>query len=214
MLAAAPAARPNVLMIVLDDLNDWVGHLGGHPQVKTPHLDALAARGLSFTNAHAGAPVCNPSRITVMTGRRPSSLGIYLNDTRWHEAYPGILSIPLHFKNQGYRVVGGGKVNHHMPGFNRRGDWHDYFDQVFDSPYQQRVAEGGDVRNFSWPAGFPRNGLEAVRALAKPPQNASEFDWGPFDRRDEEMGDGRLAEWIRRPVRNTRGEVVGEVRPA
>jgi arylsulfatase A-like enzyme len=195
-LAAAPAARPNVLMIVLDDLNDWVGHLGGHPQVRTPHLDALAARGLSFTNAHAGAPVCNPSRITVMTGRRPSSLGIYLNDTRWHEAYPGILSIPLHFKNQGYRVVGGGKVNHHMPGFNRRSDWHDYFDQIFDSPYQQRVAEGGDVRNFSWPAGFPRSGLEAVRALAKPPQNASEFDWGPFDRRDEEMGDGRLAEWI------------------
>ena len=47
VLAAAPAARPNVLMIVLDDLNDWVGHLGGHPQVKTPHLDALAARGLS-----------------------------------------------------------------------------------------------------------------------------------------------------------------------
>ena len=193
---AAPAARPNVLMIVLDDLNDWVGHLGGHPDVRTPHLDALAARGLSFTNAHAGAPVCNPSRITVMTGRRPSSLGIYLNDTKWHEAHPGILSIPLHFKSHGYRVVGGGKVNHHMPGFNRRSDWHDYFDQVFDSPYQQQVAAGQETKAFSWPAGFPRNGLEAVRAFARPPQNPSEFDWGAFDRRDEEMGDGRLAEWI------------------
>ena len=57
VLAAAPASRPNVLLIALDDLNDWVGHLGGHPQVKTPHLDALAGRGLSFTNAHVSAPV-------------------------------------------------------------------------------------------------------------------------------------------------------------
>lgn len=194
--AAAPATRPNVLMIVLDDLNDWVGHLGGHPDVRTPHLDALAARGLSFTNAHIAAPVCNPSRAAVITGRRPSSLGIYLNDAKWHETHPGILSIPLHFKNHGYRVVGGGKVNHHTPGFNRGSDWHAYFDQVFDSPYQQRVADGGESRAFSWPAGFPRNGLEAVRALARPPQNAAEFDWGPFDRRDEEMGDGRLAEWV------------------
>jgi choline-sulfatase len=66
--AAAPAARPNVLMIVLDDLNDWVGHLGGHPDVRTPHLDALAARGLAFTNAHVAAPVCNPSRAAAITG--------------------------------------------------------------------------------------------------------------------------------------------------
>ena len=58
----APVAHPNVLMIVIDDLNDWVGYLGGHPQAKTPCMDALAASGTAFANAHAQAPLCNPSR--------------------------------------------------------------------------------------------------------------------------------------------------------
>jgi arylsulfatase A-like enzyme len=59
--AADAADRPNVPLITVDDLNDWVGHLGGHPQVRTPHIDALAKRGVSFTNAYTAAPVCNPS---------------------------------------------------------------------------------------------------------------------------------------------------------
>ena len=56
-------------MIIVDDMNDWVGCLGGHPQVKTPHIDRLAKRGLLFTNAHVAAPVCNPSRVATLTGR-------------------------------------------------------------------------------------------------------------------------------------------------
>lgn len=191
-------ARPNVLMIAVDDMNDWVGHLGGHPDAKTPHLDALARRGLLFSNAHVPAPVCNPSRVAIMTGRNPGSTGIYGNDVRWHEVLPGIASIPQHFKAHGYRVLGGGKVNHHMPGFNRRSDWHEYFDQVFDSHYQAQLARGDDMRQFAWPPGFPLNGLPAVRALARPPQNANEFDWGPWDARDEEMGDGQMVEWAAR----------------
>ena len=193
---AAPAARPNVLMIVLDDLNDWVGYLGGHPDVKTPHLDALARRGLAFTNAHVAAPVCNPSRAAFMTGRNPASTGIYGNDVRWHEVLPDIRSLPSHFKANGYHVAGGGKVNHHTPGHNRRSDWHVYFDQVFDSHYQAQQAAGRDVSNFAWPPGFPLNGLPEVKAFSRPPQNANEFDWGPLDQRDEEMGDGQLATWV------------------
>src|SRR5689334_17210401 len=57
-----PARPPNVLFIAIDDLNDWVGCLGGHPQVKTPHMDGLARRGTLFANAHCQAPLCNPSR--------------------------------------------------------------------------------------------------------------------------------------------------------
>ena len=64
-------AAPNVLFIAIDDLNDWVGCLNGHPQVKTPNIDALAARGTLFTNAHCQAPICNPSRTSIMTGLRP-----------------------------------------------------------------------------------------------------------------------------------------------
>ena len=52
-------AKPNVLMICLDDLNDWVGFLGGHPDVKTPHMDRLAKQSCNFTNAHCVVPVCS-----------------------------------------------------------------------------------------------------------------------------------------------------------
>ncbi|MBL6725021.1 MAG: sulfatase-like hydrolase/transferase, partial [Rubripirellula sp.] len=183
---AKAAEKPNVLMIVVDDMNDWVGCLGGHPQVKTPNIDRLAQCGLLFTNAHVPAPVCNPCRVSVMTGRRPSSTGIYANDVVWHEAFPGITSLPSHFKANGYHVAGGGKVNHHMPGFNRRSDWHDYFDQVFDSHYQDRLARGLNVKDFQWPTGFPLNSIEAVRSFGKPPQNSNEFDWGPLDLVDHE----------------------------
>lgn len=72
-----PPDRPNVLMIVVDDLNDWVEPLGGHPQVKTPNLAALAARGVNFTNAHCQSPLCNSSRTSAMTSLRPSTTGIY-----------------------------------------------------------------------------------------------------------------------------------------
>lgn len=196
-LAAVHAAdtKPNVLMIIVDDMNDWVGCLGGHPDVKTPHIDRLAARGLLFTTAQVAAPVCNPSRIATLTGLRPSTTGIYGNETKWLEAMPDVPTIPQHFKANGYHVVGGGKVNHHMPGFNRRSDWHDYFDQVFDSHYQDQLARGLDVKNFTWPAGFPLNQLAAVKTFSKPPQNPNEFDWGIRDKPDREMGDGQMVEW-------------------
>jgi arylsulfatase A-like enzyme len=63
---------PNVLFIVLDDMNDWIGPLKGHPQASTPNMDALAGRGTNFTNAHCQAPLCNPSRASLLTGMRPS----------------------------------------------------------------------------------------------------------------------------------------------
>ena len=76
--SAVTADNPNVLMIAVDDLNDWVGCLGGHPQAKTPHIDRLASRGMLFSNAHCQAPICNPSRVSLMTGRLASTTGIYL----------------------------------------------------------------------------------------------------------------------------------------
>ncbi len=83
----AAEKRPNVLFIAVDDLNDWVGCLGGHPQVKTPHIDRLARRGTLFTNAHCQAPLCNPSRSSLLTGLRPTSTGIYAlsrESALWH----------------------------------------------------------------------------------------------------------------------------------
>ena len=68
--------RPNILFIAIDDQNDWIGHLGGHPLARTPHIDALAARGTTFLNAHCQAPICNPSRTSVLFGLRPGTTGM------------------------------------------------------------------------------------------------------------------------------------------
>src|SRR5574341_773608 len=78
-VSANSVPSPNVLFIAIDDLNDWIGCLGGHPQAKTPNLDRVAAQGVLFTNAHCAAPLCNPSRATILTGLRPSTTGVYNN---------------------------------------------------------------------------------------------------------------------------------------
>ncbi|OYW24823.1 MAG: iduronate-2-sulfatase, partial [Planctomycetales bacterium 12-60-4] len=69
--SAQSAGRPNVLFIAIDDLNHWVGHLGRHPQTRTPNIDRLAAQGVTFTKAYCTAPACNPSRASLMSGQRP-----------------------------------------------------------------------------------------------------------------------------------------------
>ena len=73
--------HPNVLMICVDDLNDWVGFLGGHPQAKTPNMDALASKGINFTNAHCTAPGCSPSRNALLFGVEPHKSGLYPSTT-------------------------------------------------------------------------------------------------------------------------------------
>ncbi|HIA04302.1 MAG TPA: choline-sulfatase, partial [Myxococcales bacterium] len=67
----AAQEKPNVLFISIDDLNDWIGCLDGHPQALTPNIDRLAARGVLFTDAHCVAPACNPSRAAVLSGQLP-----------------------------------------------------------------------------------------------------------------------------------------------
>ena len=72
--ALSATEKPNVLFIAIDDLNDWVGCLGGHPQAITPNLDRFAGSGVLFNNAHCPAPACNPSRSAIMTGLSPNIL--------------------------------------------------------------------------------------------------------------------------------------------
>ncbi len=74
---------PNILFIAVDDLNDWVGPLDGHPQTKTPNMDRLAAQGMVFSNAYAPGMICNTSRTAIMTGIAPSSSGVYENGNDW-----------------------------------------------------------------------------------------------------------------------------------
>lgn len=129
--SAAPA-RPNVLFIVVDDLRDWVGYLGRHPQAKTPNLDRLAARGVAFTRAYAASPSCNPSRAAVLTGLRPFTTGVYENDTDWREVVPPEMTLPSTFRRAGYHVSGAGKIYH--TAYPRRAEWDEYFDEKPRNP--------------------------------------------------------------------------------
>ncbi|MFM7320736.1 MAG: sulfatase-like hydrolase/transferase, partial [Armatimonadota bacterium] len=106
------ARPPDVLMIAVDDLNHWVGPLGRNPAARTPHLDRLAARGVTFTNAHCPAPVCNASRAAILSGRRPHETGIYDNGIDWERRIPDGTTLPAQFLRHGYEVLGAGKIFH------------------------------------------------------------------------------------------------------
>jgi len=195
----ASELRPNVLFVSLDDMNDWISPLGGYSgKVHTPNLDRLAQQGITFTNAHSPSTVCNPSRTAIMTGLRPSTTGIYNNGHWWRPALPGVVTLPEHFRKHGYRAEGGGKVFHHTLGNNPPEIWDNYHPQVQDSPWHYDYPVAGQnlpKKGLHWPEGFPLNGIENVRKGKKPPANYREFDWGPFDKADLEMGDGQMVQW-------------------
>lgn len=118
LLGPAPVAgaadKPNVLLIIADDLNDWIGPMKGHPQAKTPNLDRLAARGVLFTNAQVSAPLCNPSRASFMTGRRASTTGIYDNDQPAMPHIPRGVALNDYLRRFGYTSLGSGKIYHYQ----------------------------------------------------------------------------------------------------
>lgn len=106
---------PNILFIAIDDMNDWVGVLGGHPQAYTPNIDKLAERGVLFTNAHTPAPACSPARNAILYGREPHRSGLYpfydrtKMDTQYFDDHKSLLEL---FKASGYGVYGAGKIHH------------------------------------------------------------------------------------------------------
>ena len=116
--------KPNVLFIAVDDLNHWVGHLKRNPQTVTPNLDRLASWGVSFANAYCAAPACNPSRAALMSGMRPSTTGIYHNRDDYKPQIKPEQTLNSHFRANGYRVTGAGKIYH--GGGGRLTEWDDY----------------------------------------------------------------------------------------
>jgi len=178
--AAAPASRPNVLLILVDDLNDWVGPLGGHPLAQTPQLDALAKRGTTFLNAHCQAPLCNPSRASLLMGVRPSTTGIHglAPSIRSLPEWKGRASLPQYFKQHGYRTLSVGKIWHMIPPALRASE----FDQL-------GAAGGVGVR--------PPQKLIGVT----PGGNHPLMDWGTFPHRDEDKGDWQVADWAIKQLR-------------
>ena len=119
--------KPNVIFIAVDDLNDWVGYLGGHPQSKTPNIDKFAKKGVSFTRAYSSAPLCNPSRVSLLTGILPSNSGIYGNQENFREYLPNAITLMQYFKKYGYKTMGGGKIFHRYNHIGDSASWDQYF---------------------------------------------------------------------------------------
>ena len=169
--AAAPE-HPNVLMIVVDDLNDWVGCLDGRPHAQTPNLDRLAARGTLFTNAHCQAPLCNPSRTSVLSGLRPSTTGVYglRPGPREVPMLKDWVMLPQYFAQHGYFTACFGKV------------WHDGAIKPADQPQEFTV--------FGPAPGIPRPPKKFVNT----PAEMRGVDWGVFPANDRDQGDWQTAD--------------------
>lgn len=188
----APASRPNVLMVSVDDMNDWVGCLGGYPGVRTPNIDRLASQGVLFRDAHCASPLCSPSRTAMLTGLSPATTGIYNNEQYWRPALPGVVTMPEYFRKNGYHVAGAGKVFHHVAGFNPPDVWDEFQLQVFDDPWYRRAEWYPWVKKIPNPPGHPFNGLRNFQG---------EFDWGILPREEREYGDMAAVNWAEQFVK-------------
>jgi arylsulfatase A-like enzyme len=170
VLTALGEDRPNVLFIAVDDLRDWARHLGGHPNAKTPNIDRLAKRGISFTRAYCSAPLCNPSRISLLTGIAPFRSGVYGNGERLRNKLPDAVTLMQHFRASGYSARGGGKIFHGTKPYDAE-SWDNYF----IPPQEKPLAADKRDPKLSKSAWTP---------------------WGPLDCDDEDTLDGKTARWI------------------
>ena len=163
------AQSPNVLFIAVDDLRDWVGHLSGHPNAKTPNIDRLAKHGVSFTRAYCSAPLCNPSRISLLTGVAPYNSGVYGNGEKLRQKLPDAVTLMQHFRASGYSVRGAGKIFHGTSAYDMT----------------------------SWDIFFKSSGSK--KHTAKRDSSLPKSAWAPWGAlacSDDEMLDGINAKWI------------------
>ncbi len=162
------APRPNILFIVVDDLNDWVGCTQGNSQTKTPNIDRLSSKGVLFTNAHVQCAICNPSRASFMTSLYPATTGIYFNEgdiTDSPVASEHTL-LTRRFETEGYYVTGAGKI-------------YNIDDQKYMSNYVGRFEGFGP---------FPEKKLSPYTGVKL-------WDWGAYPAADSLMPDFKIAQW-------------------
>lgn len=192
--AASTAARSNVLFIVVDDLNDWIEPLGGHPGVRTPNINRLARMGLTFTRAYCAVPSCGASRASTLSGVSPLLSNLYdFSDFRTNSRLAGITTLPAAFRRHGYDTRGGGKIFHgHYE--------YDYGTSPGASRWNPVNQDADAWVEFADLAPEPRP-AERANGLQYSVGNA--MDWMPLPLSDEDMPDAKIARWaadrLRRP---------------
>ena len=173
----------NVILIAVDDLNDWVGAMRGHPNARTPHMDRLIEGSTLFERAYPAAPLCNPSRTAIFTGLHPSTSGIYCN-RGWFREKPGLenwITLPQYFAANGYATYGGGKLFHHPKGkMSDAVSWEiNYHDSVgTPNPPEERRYQHGLQGAFDQASWYFNKAL----------------DWGPIDEPIEDTADWQTAD--------------------
>ncbi len=132
LVRAGKAEQPNVILIICDDLNDYVEGFGGHPQAFTPNMKRLASSGVAFTQAHCNIPICGPSRASMFTGIYPHHSGCF-GFTNWddYEVLKNSRTMMDHFRAHGYQTLGTGKLMHHMV----RGEWKSFGNRADYGPF-------------------------------------------------------------------------------
>jgi len=178
-LTEVEAAKPNVLFIVIDDMNDWISLLDPQSPIKTPNLERLAKRGTLFTKAYCISAACNPSRVATLTGLRPSTSGVYGNKSDWRKALPKRQTLMQQFQLAGYAVRGAGKIFHHQ--FN--GAFHD-------------EASFGDFLSMA-PQNMPPKKLNQA-----PKYGSRNTDWGAWPSDEKNTIDFRTTEYCIRSLKN------------
>ena len=190
---AAGQTRLNVLFIAVDDLRPELGCYG-HAISKSPHIDKLAASGVLFTRAYCQEAICAPSRMSLLSGCRPDTVGVYGLSTPLRTAMPNVLTLPEHFKNNGYRTVSLGKIYHH--GSDDKQGWSArpragrslYFSEEVRAWRRQRTAEAR------------KKGLTGSRAYNYAVGPATEC----LDIPDNAYGDGSITDEAIRQLRTHR----------
>ncbi|MEI7899770.1 MAG: sulfatase [bacterium] len=165
LLAALPAAaapvKPNVLFIAVDDLRPELGCYG-NKVVKTPNLDRLAARGMVFSRAYCQQALCSPTRSSLMTGRRPDATRVWDLETHFRAALPDAVTLPQHFKANGYHCAALSKIYHH--GFEDGRSW--------SEPHWYPDGQTVDTDPGDWAKRIVKRTGDGVREYAKTPQPA------------------------------------------
>jgi len=180
---AADAKRPNVLLIMSDDLNNLLGCYGDE-RAKTPNIDRLAARGVRFDRAYCSFPLCGPSRNSMLTGLYPNTTGIQANAQIFRQTIPAQLSLPQAFRQAGYFAARIGKLYH------------------YNVP--KSIGTNGHDDPGSWelelnPAGVDRLEEEPSIFTLLPNQFGGTLSWYASPKSDEHHTDGleaQDAEWV------------------
>ncbi len=178
--------RPNVLFLAVDDLNTRIGCYG-HAFMKTPHMDNLAAQGVRFERAYCQYPLCNPSRSSLLTGRRPDTTKVLNNEANFRAALPEVTTMPQHFQKNGYWLARTGKIYH--GGLADAAGW----DVMEDAPKVPRelrarvrvAARGGKEE----PEEAEKTGREGLKAR----RQGVPLVWSSVDGPDESQVDAQIA---------------------